>query len=147
MAAPKTEPLPRGTETILLVEPDPESRTLASFMLSRLGYHVQEARNALEAVKLYDERGGGVDLLMAEVRMPRVNGEELAQVLGARDGAMRILYLGDPDCHRLARRIAAQKLVPFLARPFTMRVLAGCVRQALDRPAQRPRTLAVSSPA
>ena len=115
-------------------------------MLSRLGYHVQEARNAMEAVKLYDERGGGVDLLMAEVRMPRVNGEELAQVLGARDDAMRVLFLGDPDIHRLARRIAAHKLAPFLPRPFTMRVLADRVREALDRPAQRPRTLAVGSP-
>ncbi len=145
MAAVNTPPLPHGTETVLLVEPDPESRTLAAFMLSRLGYRVEEARNAMEAVKVYDERGGGVDLLMTEVRMPRVNGEELAQSLSARDGAMRVLFIGDPDYHRLARRIAAQKLVPFLPRPFTMRTLADRVRDALDRPANLPKALAAAS--
>jgi CheY-like chemotaxis protein len=43
------EEVPRGSETILLVEPDPETRKLAAFMLSKQGYTVLEARNAAEA--------------------------------------------------------------------------------------------------
>ena len=147
MAAAKIESFPRGTETILLVEPDPEYRTLAAFMLSRLGYHVLEARNAMEAVKLYDERGGGIDLLLAEIRMPRVDGQALTEVLSARDSSMRLLYLGDPDYNRGPRRVAAPKYLPLLPRPFTMQVLAGCVRSALDHPCQNPRVLAAGSSA
>lgn len=142
MIPPTGEKAPRGTETILLVEPDPETRTLAAFMLKRLGYSVLEAHNAMEALKIYDERGSGVDLLLAEALMPRVNGHELARVLGARDAAMRTLFLADEDYERLSRRAAAQKSVLFLARPFTMSALAGRVRKALDEPAGKAKTTA-----
>jgi DNA-binding NtrC family response regulator len=145
MAAAMSDPAPRGTETILLVQPDAESRTLAAFMLSRLGYTVLEAHNAMEALKIHDERGGGVDLLLAELRMPRVNGQELAQVLEARDGALRVLFMADTDYARLARRIAAQKHLVFLPRPFTMHVLAEGVRDALDRPVRRSKVMAAGN--
>jgi two-component system, cell cycle sensor histidine kinase and response regulator CckA len=142
MSPPTGEATPRGTETILLVEPDPETRTLGAFMLTRLGYSVLEAHNAMEALTIYDERGSGVDLLLAEALMPRVNGHELAKLLSARDAAMRTLFLADEGYERLARRVAAQKSVLFLVRPFTMRVLAAKVRKALDVPAGQAKTTA-----
>jgi two-component system cell cycle sensor histidine kinase/response regulator CckA len=142
MNPPTGEEVPRGTETVLLVEPDAETRTLGAFMLARLGYSVLEAHNAMEALKLYDERGGGIDLLMAEALMPRVNGHELARMLEARDPALRKLFLADDGYERLARRAAAEKNVHFLVRPFTMRVLATCVRKALGNSATRTRTTA-----
>jgi two-component system cell cycle sensor histidine kinase/response regulator CckA len=144
MAAAMSDPAPRGTETILLVQPDPEFRTLAAFMLARLGYTVLEAHNAMEALKIHDERGGGVDLLLAELRMPRVSGQELAEVLGARAATLRVLYMADVDYARLARRVATQKHLSFLPRPFTMRVLADHVRSALDQPA-RPKVMAAGN--
>jgi two-component system, cell cycle sensor histidine kinase and response regulator CckA len=136
MAAVLTDPAPRGTETILLVQPEPESRTLAAFMLARLGYTVLEAHNAAEALTIYDEHDGGVDLL-AEMRMPRVNGQELAQSLEARDASLRVLFMADPDHERLT----AKKRQPFLPRPFTRRILAERVREALDYPVRRPRVM------
>ena len=142
MNPPTGEEVPRGTETVLLVEPDAETRTLGAFMLTRLGYSVLEAHHAMEALKLYDERGGGVHLLMAEARMPRVNGHELARLLGARDPSLRTLFLADEGYERVARRASAEKNVHFLVRPFTMRVLATCVRKALDHSATRTRTTA-----
>lgn len=140
MIPPGREEPPRGTETILVVEPDAEARTLAAFMLSRLGYRVLEAHNAMEALKIYDERGGGIDLLFAEALMPRVNGHELAKLLGARDTVMRVLFLSDAAYERLARRVAAQKQLLFLMRPFTMAALAVQVRKALDAPSYRSKT-------
>jgi two-component system cell cycle sensor histidine kinase/response regulator CckA len=146
MAAALNDPAPRGTETVLLVQPEPESRTLASFMLTRLGYTVLEAHNAMEALKIHDERGGGVDLLLAELRMPRVSGQELAEVLEPRSATMRVLFMADTDYTRLARRMTAQKHLAFLPRPFTMRVLADRVREALDQPVRRLKTMAVGNP-
>jgi two-component system cell cycle sensor histidine kinase/response regulator CckA len=140
-----SDPTPRGTETVLLVQPEPESRTLAAFMLARLGYTVLEAHNAMEALKIHDEHGGGVDLLLAELRMPRVSGQDLAQVLEARSGTLRVLFMADVDYARLARRIADQKHLSFLPRPFTMRVLAERVRDALDRPVRSQKTMAAGN--
>jgi DNA-binding NtrC family response regulator len=141
MTGALSDPAPRGTETVLLVQPDPESRTLAAFMLARLGYTVLEAHNAMEALKIHDERGGGIDLLLSELRMPRVSGQELAYVLESRADTLRVLYMADADYARLARRIAAQKHLEFLPRPFTMRVLADRVRDVLDQPVRRPKIM------
>jgi CheY-like chemotaxis protein len=144
MAALTRDPVPRGTETVLLVEPEPESRTLGAFMLSRLGYTVLEARNATEAFSVYENCGCRVDLLVAEVRMPRVSGQELVQALTARDSDLRVLYLADTDFARRLRR-TAHRGQAILERPFTRATLAQGVRQALGA-AVRPRVLTAGTP-
>ena len=118
---------------MLLVEPDPETRTLGAFMLRRLGYRVAEARSGLDALRLYDEEDGGFDLLLAEAAMPRMNGHDLAEQLRARRSNLRVLLLADNAYVRLARRAAAQKGLGLLSRPFTMASLAAGVREALDK--------------
>lgn len=123
---------PGGNETVLLVEPEPETRTLAVFMLGRLGYRVLEARNAFDAIKVYDEYGAPIDLLLTEAVMSRINGHDLADMLCRRNPELKLLFLADSDYERLARRAAARKRLRFLCRPFTMGDLAAKVREALD---------------
>ncbi len=142
MASIKIQDYPRGTETVLLVEPEPGTRTLAAFMLRKQGYLVFEAHNALEALKLYDEQEGAVDLLLAEALMSRVNGHELADMLRGKDPSLRLLFLADVDYVRVAGRVAAQKGLSFVPRPFTMAVLARKIREALDAPSPGLRTFA-----
>lgn len=126
------EEVPRGSETILLVEPDPETRKLVAFMLSKKGYTVLEARNAAEAFQLYQERGWEVDLLLTEVSMSNVDGQEVARVLGTKDPRLAVVYIFDTDNRRLTRRMGARMKPVLLQRPFTMRLLADKVRQVLD---------------
>ncbi len=120
---------------VLLVEPEPETRKLAAFMLNKQGYQILEARSAMDAVKIFDEHHGAVDLLLTEAVMSRVNGHELAQMLTRHSPALRVLYLADAQYERLTRGIAAAKGLAFIQRPFTMGVLAQKVRQVLDVPA------------
>lgn len=127
----------RGTETILVVEPDPETRALAVFMLSRLGYRVLEARNAIDAVNLYSQQTERIDLLFTETLMTKVNGHELAQMLTRERSDLRVLFLADSDYQRLTRNVAQKRGLHFLCRPFTMRMLAAKVREVLDVPAAR----------
>lgn len=129
------EEVPRGSETILLVEPDPETRKLAAFMLSKQGYTVLEARNAAEAFEHYRERGWQVDLLLTEALMCEVNGQELARVLEAKDPRLRVVYISDTDDRRLTRRNRTKPVL--VLRPFTMRLLADKVRQVLDGQSRR----------
>jgi two-component system cell cycle sensor histidine kinase/response regulator CckA len=120
-----------------LVEPEPETRKLALFMLSRLGYTVIEARNAEEALKIWEEHGFGVSLLVTEAPMSKMNGHELAQLLTRSNPALRVLYLSDAGYERLARRAAGEKGLLFLQRPFTIQSLSAKVRQTLDVPMVR----------
>ncbi|HUI81517.1 MAG TPA: response regulator [Bryobacteraceae bacterium] len=123
--------VPRGSETILLVEPDPETRKLAAFMLAKQGYTVLEARNTAEAFQHYQESGTQVDLLLTEVFRSDVNGPELARVLEAKDPGLPVVYLSDTENRRLTRRIETRTKAVLL-RPFTMRLLADKVRRVLD---------------
>lgn len=120
-----------------MVEPDPETRVLAVFMLSRLGYRVLEARTAMDALKVFAAERGDIDLLFTETLMSKVNGHELAQMLTRECPDLRVLFLSDAGYERLTRTLAQQRGLHFLRRPFTMRVLAGKVREALDVPAAR----------
>jgi DNA-binding NtrC family response regulator len=143
MAAPQLFAGRGGTETVLLVEPQPDARTLIAFMLTRLGYCVLESRNAAEAVTLYNEYGGAIDLLFTEAEMSRVNGHDLSELLKRNDPGLRVLFLADAPYERLARRVASQKHLHFLTRPFAMAQLAAKVREALDAPLARRVSAAV----
>ena len=121
-----TQPSPRGTETVLVVVPEPETRTLAAFMLAKQGYRVLEARTPADAVTIFDEQGP-VDLLFVEAHMPRVNGPTLADALRAKDPQLKVLFISDG-------RGPVVPLPLLLPRPFTMSVLAAKVRQTLDAP-------------
>ena len=68
---------------ILLVEDEPAVRQLFLLALTRAGYRVYEARNGQEALKMFDQHGDSIDLLLTDLRMPYMGGAELAQHLRA----------------------------------------------------------------
>jgi CheY-like chemotaxis protein len=122
---------PRGAETretILLVEDEPAVRQLFAQALSRAGYRVYEARNGQEALKVFDQHGDSIDLLLTDMRMPYMGGAELAQVLRARRLTLKLLCIsGYPS--------GTETEIPadFLAKPFSRDDLLRKVREVLDR--------------
>jgi DNA-binding response OmpR family regulator len=118
---------PRGSETVLLVDPEPEPRKLAAFMLQKQGYAVLEARSAEEALKLSDTHSSEIDLLLTEIRIPRMSGRDLADRLISAHPALRVLYMSHANTDVGSGRA-------FLPKPFIMRELANKVRQVLDTP-------------
>lgn len=132
---------PRGSETILLLDPDPETRKLAAFMLGRQGYTILEARNRAEASVLFDRRGGDVQLLLFEAKG---RGWELAEELKQSNPHLRVLFM----CGDSARgaQIVLEQGLPSLQKPFTMSDIAGRVREVLDLPLGRVMTAGASIP-
>src|SRR5918996_1737474 len=80
-------------ETILLVEDEPAVRQLFSLALTRAGYRVHEARNGQEALKMFDQYGDSIDLLLTDLRMPYMGGAELAQHLRARRKSLKLIAI------------------------------------------------------
>lgn len=116
-------------ETILLVEDEPAVRQLFAQALVRAGYKVHEARNGQEALEVFDQHGDSVDLLLTDMRMPFMDGAELASQLRTRRGTLKLLcisgYAGGNELEFSG---------DFLAKPFSRDQLLAKVREILDRP-------------
>lgn len=114
-------------ETILLVEDEPAVRQLFAIALTRAGYRVYEARNGQEAMKLFDQHGDAIDLLLTDMRMPYMGGAELTQHLRARRQGLKLICIsGYPG--------ETEMTADFLAKPFSRDDLLKKVREVLDRP-------------
>ena len=88
-------------ETILLVEDEPAVRQLFAQALKRAGYSIYEARNGQEAMKLFDQHGEIIDMLLTDMRMPYMGGAELAHHLrGRRRSLKRIADVNQGLGHR-----------------------------------------------
>ena len=115
-------------ETILLVEDEPAVRRLFMLALTHAGYRVYPARNGQEALKLFDEHGDTIDLLLTDLKMPYMDGAELARHLRARRKTLKMIaisgYAGGAD---------PQLTADFLAKPFSRHELLAKVREVLDR--------------
>ena len=115
-------------ETILLVEDEPAVRELFAHALARAGYRVFEARNGQEAVKVFDQHGEAIDLLLTDMRMPYMGGAELAQQLRSRRMTLKLICIsGYPGV------IDSDLASDFLAKPFSRDELLNKVREVLDR--------------
>jgi two-component system, cell cycle sensor histidine kinase and response regulator CckA len=115
-------------ETILLVEDEPAVRQLFAQALSRAGYVVHEARNGQEAMKVFEQHGDAIDLLLTDMRMPYMTGAELAHQLRGRRRTLKLLCIsGYPG------QLDADLATDFLAKPFSREELLKKVREVLDR--------------
>jgi len=126
--------LPRGQETILVVEDDAPVRHLAARLLASLGYRVLEAADGDEAASLAESADGAVDLLLTDVVMPRTSGGELVARLRSSRPGMRFLYMTGFSRDAAPNPAAGGPAVPVLMKPFTLPQLAMRVREVLDGP-------------
>ena len=124
--------LPRGGETILVVEDENDLRTLMALALNRQGYKTLEAANGEEGLLLFDKYRQEINLVVTDVVMPRMTGFELTDLLLPLYPQMKVIYIsGYPDNPDLQQR----NLNPdanFIPKPFSLEDLATKVRRVLD---------------
>ena len=126
--------MPRGTETILLVEDDSSLREMAAILLTRLGYTVLTAANGVEALSMKQQRGAGhVDLLFTDVVMPHMSGKELSDRVRVLYPHTRILFTSAYTENSIVHQGVLDPGVALLQKPFTPGALARKVREVLDR--------------
>ncbi|HEX5828185.1 MAG TPA: ATP-binding protein [Candidatus Limnocylindrales bacterium] len=115
--------------TVLVVEDDPAVRRVITEALARTGLQVRHAGDGQEALGMLDD-GPVPDLLVTDVRMPRISGPELVREAHARWPGLRVLFVsghtGDdtPD----SVRATGGRL---LGKPFTAEALVAAVEEAL----------------
>ena len=122
-----------GTETILLVEDQSPVRELARRFLEMSGYHILEAPNGPEALRVSREFSARIHLMVTDVVMPRMSGRELALQLASERPEMEVLYMSGHTEEAIVHHGVLKEGVEFLQKPFTQRDLLGRVRRILDR--------------
>jgi PAS domain S-box-containing protein len=128
-----TEP-PKGKgETILLVEDVKVVLVLGRAMLQRLGYNVIAAPTPGEAIRIAEERGREIDLLITDVVMPEMNGKDLADVLTRMIPGLRCLFVSGYTADAIAHQGILDEGVSFLEKPFSVKSLADKVREVLEK--------------
>ncbi|RJP17936.1 MAG: PAS domain S-box protein [Deltaproteobacteria bacterium] len=128
----RPEYLPRGTETVLIVEDDDTVRKLCVRILGDLGYQVMQARTGAEAVAAAVKRGDRIDLLLTDVVMPGMSGSELATQLVLHHPEMKVLFTSGYTEDAISHRGVLDEGVMFIGKPYTPAALARKVREVLD---------------
>jgi CheY-like chemotaxis protein len=124
--------LARGTETILIVEDNPDVRKLVRRQLSELGYTVYEAGNGPEALQLL-RSGIELDLMFTDVVMPEgMTGYELARLAREDRSGLKVLFTSGYTAIGAGQEGAARAPGPLLSKPYRKRDLAHFIRAALD---------------
>ncbi|MBU8914314.1 MAG: response regulator [Spirochaetales bacterium] len=125
--------IPRGNETILVVDDEDSVRSIERTILEKLGYTVREASSGEQVFQMY--QSGNLDqihLLMTDVNMPETSGFELAQALRGSFQGLKVLYVSGYAEDIIVRRGAPRNGELFLSKPFSPGALATKVREALD---------------
>jgi PAS domain S-box-containing protein len=130
---PQTRDLPRGEETVLIVEDEPGVRAIVSDTLRQHGYTTLQARHGIEALLLGNQRKEPLHLLITDVVMPQMNGREVAEQLRPVHPEMKVLYMSGYTDDAVVRHGILQSETAFLQKPFTSKALARKVRDVLDK--------------
>ena len=126
------EPLPRGDETILMVEDELSILNIGSLILSKQGYSVLQANSPAEAIRLAKEQGGRIHLLITDVIMPEMNGKDLAINLLSMNPKLKCLYMSGYTADAISQHGVLDAGVNLIQKPFSLPVLTKKVREILD---------------
>jgi two-component system, cell cycle sensor histidine kinase and response regulator CckA len=129
-----TGALPRGSETVLLVEDEPIVCDAITITLERAGYRVLKAGNGPQALELWEQHRDEIRLLLTDLVMPQgMSGRELAARLRTSDSALRVIFMSGYSAEMAGRELSLQAGQDFIQKPYSSQQLLEIVRQALDR--------------
>ena len=129
----RTEPMPKGNETLLVVEDEKAVRHLVTTTLERCGYTVLTAATGRDAMKVWEKSKDRIHLLLTDVIMPDgMSGTELGDRLALENPDLKIIYtsghgqkaFGNPDTELDSRS--------FILKPYSLHQIAALIRLRLD---------------
>ena len=126
-------PLPRGTETLMVVEDEPSVRHLACGVLRNQGYEMLSASNGQDALHVAREhKGSPIRLVVTDVIMPLMGGKVMAEWLKITYPDLKILFTSGYTDDAISHHGVLEAGVEFLPKPYTPATLVRKVRELLD---------------
>lgn len=136
--APEVSVSLTGTETVLVVEDEPQVRLIATEILRANGYKVLEAYNGEEALRVAESFHDEIHLLVTDVVMPQMGGVELAKHIQKVRPDVKVLYVSGYTENTVVHHGVQGDNLLFLAKPYTPMALAKRVREVLDAEQPQP---------
>jgi PAS domain S-box-containing protein len=121
-----------GKETLLLVEDEAPVRNSVRRLLEYHGYTVIEATNGADALRIYESNEGGIDLVLTDLVMPEMGGNELVERLRARRPELRVVFMSGYADWIVTGNGSPRTGTGFVEKPFTVDTLMRQVREVLD---------------
>jgi len=127
------EELPRGSETVLIVDDDEMIRTLGAMVLERQGYNVLAASNGEECLRLFMEERRGIDLVVLDLVLPVLSGREVLEKMRRIKPDIPVIVTSGHDIEHDRELYGELRADDYLLKPFSITDLALSVRNVLDR--------------
>jgi len=121
-----------GSETILAVDDDPAMLELLGEVLTPLGYNVLFAATGEEALQLTEAGSGKIDLLLTDVVLPGIKGQELAEKIVNSNPHISVLFMSGYLRPSMAHGNSEKKIEAFVQKPFAPNTLVRKMRKLLD---------------
>jgi CheY-like chemotaxis protein len=125
--------VPAGSETVLLCEDEQDVREIAREFLESGGYKVIEAKNGKEAIELAGKFGNKIDLLVTDMVMPGITGQELAVHLQGDYPGLMVVFMSGYSEHAATEMADADPSVRLMTKPFSRMAILRTVREILQR--------------
>ncbi len=122
-----------GQGTILLVDDEDSLRSLNARGLRSRGYTVVEACNGVEAIEMFDEHQGAVDLIVSDVVMPEMDGPTLLKALRERKPGIKMILVSGYAEDAFEKSLPEGEQFVFLPKPFTLSQLVASVKETLAK--------------
>ena len=132
-AEAKPAPIPRGSETVLVVEDEDGVRELACEFLKLSGYAVLEAPNGADALVVAKRHTGPIHVLVSDMIMPRMGGVELVEKMKTVRPLAKVVMMSGYSEYSAANAPSSQSQPVMVQKPFTQSSLVAAVREALER--------------
>jgi signal transduction histidine kinase/FixJ family two-component response regulator len=133
--------LPRGSATVLVVEDEAAVREIACAILGDLGYHVLEAPDGEEGLRVFGAHASDVDMLLTDVVLPgKLRGRELAERITAIRPEVKVLFMSGYTENSIVHHGRLDDGVELLGKPFKREQLARKVAEVLTTAATTPAT-------
>jgi signal transduction histidine kinase len=128
---PATKPVIQGDETILLVEDEPLLLSMTAEMLQAHGYNLVRAGSAKDAIEAFQTSLHPIDLLISDVVMPSMNGQQLVGHLRKLRPGLKVLFMSGYTSSIINQDGDIGHGTVFIQKPFSMHTLMERVREAL----------------
>ncbi len=131
-----------GSETILIAEDDTLVRDLSRRILEKAGYHVIEALDGADALKVFKEKNKDIQLLLLDVIMPKKNGRECYDEMKKINPDIKVIFMSGYTADIIHKKGIIEEGIELLLKPISPNELLRKVREVLDRKSEPAKTIA-----